>query len=209
MTSDVRAVPLSAETGADVEFMAAEPDNAYSGDYPLARFLYLSVNYKPGSQLDDLRREFVRFVFSKQGQEVVVKDGYLPVPATVAREELNPSASSPASRSAGPIEREPGTPNERRSFTGQDLEQEASHERPAPGRHCQAADHPQRHRRHRGRVHGGSVPGLGRPAAAAAHQDWRSPGICPWSPRAVRAGGSAGHRAWPRRSTTTAPCPGI
>jgi len=88
MTSDVRAVPLSAETGPDAEFMAAEPDNAYAGDYPLARFLYLTVNYKPGSQLDALRREFVRFVFSVQGQEVVVKDGYLPVPATVAREEL-------------------------------------------------------------------------------------------------------------------------
>ena len=88
MTSDVRAVPLSAETGAEVEFMAAEPANAYSGDYPLARFLYLSVNYKPGSRLDDLRGEFVRFIFSREGQEVVVKDGYLPVPATVAREEL-------------------------------------------------------------------------------------------------------------------------
>jgi phosphate transport system substrate-binding protein len=88
MTSDVRAVPLSGETGDGVTYMAAEPDNAYSGDYPLARFLYLSVNYKPGSQLDDLRREFVRFIFSKQGQEVVVKDGYLPVPAAVAREEL-------------------------------------------------------------------------------------------------------------------------
>jgi phosphate transport system substrate-binding protein len=88
MTSDVRAVPLSGETGDGVTYMAAEPDNAYSGDYPLARFLYLSVNYKPGSQLDELRREFVRFIFSKQGQEVVVKDGYLPVPAAVAREEL-------------------------------------------------------------------------------------------------------------------------
>ncbi|MBU2501853.1 MAG: PstS family phosphate ABC transporter substrate-binding protein [bacterium] len=88
MTSDVRAVPLSAETGAQVEFMDAAPENAYSGDYPLARFLYLVVNYKPGSQLDDLRKEFVRFVFSKDGQEVVVKDGYLPVPATVARQEL-------------------------------------------------------------------------------------------------------------------------
>jgi phosphate transport system substrate-binding protein len=88
MTSDVRAVPLSSQAGTDVAFMAAEPENAYSGDYPLARFLYLSVNYKPGSQLDDLRREFIRYVFSKDGQEVVVKDGYLPVPATVAREEL-------------------------------------------------------------------------------------------------------------------------
>ena len=88
ITPDVRAVPLSDETGDVSEFMAAEAENAYSGDYPLARFLYLSVNSKPGSQLDDLRAEFVRFVFSKDGQEVVIKDGYLPVPASVAREEL-------------------------------------------------------------------------------------------------------------------------
>ncbi len=87
-TSDVKVVPLSAESGADVEFIPAEPANAYSGDYPLARFLYLTVNYKPGGRLDDLRAEFVRFVFSRQGQEVVVKDGYLPVPAAVARQEL-------------------------------------------------------------------------------------------------------------------------
>ena len=88
ITPDVRAVPLSDETGDVSEFMAAEAENAYSGDYPLARFLYLSVNYKPGSKLDDLRAEFVRYVFSKDGQEVVIKDGYLPVPASVAREEL-------------------------------------------------------------------------------------------------------------------------
>ncbi len=87
-TSDVRVVPLSNEVGSDVEFVPAEPENAYSGDYPLSRFLYLSLNYKPGSQLDPLHREFVRFVFSKQGQEVVIRDGYLPVPAALAREEL-------------------------------------------------------------------------------------------------------------------------
>jgi phosphate transport system substrate-binding protein len=89
ITPDVRAVPLSAETGQVSEFVAAEAGNAYSGEYPMARFLYLYVNHKPGSKLDDLRAEFVRFVFSKEGQEVVVKDGYLPVPASVAREELN------------------------------------------------------------------------------------------------------------------------
>ena len=77
------------------EFMAAVADNAYSGDYPLARFLYLSVNYKPGSDLDDLRREFVRFVFSHDGQEAVVKDGYLPVPATVCAEELRSVGIAP------------------------------------------------------------------------------------------------------------------
>jgi phosphate transport system substrate-binding protein len=66
----------------------ALPENAYSGEYPLARFLYLSVNFKPGSELDPLRREFIRFVFSQQGQEAVVKDGYYPVTAAIAREAL-------------------------------------------------------------------------------------------------------------------------
>lgn len=94
-TSDVRAVALAADAGSTA-YVAAEPENAYSGDYPLSRFLYLVVNYKPGSQLEDLRREFVRFVFSREGQEVVVKDGYLPVPATVAREELKSVGIKPA-----------------------------------------------------------------------------------------------------------------
>ncbi len=88
MTSDVRAVPLSTDTGSNPHMITATPENAYTGEYPLARFLYLTVNYKPGSKLDALRAEFIKFVFSKQGQEVVVKDGYFPVPSSVAREEL-------------------------------------------------------------------------------------------------------------------------
>ncbi len=94
-TSDVRALPLSNETGAGAHFVEAEAPNAYSGEYPLARFLYLSLNYKPGSKLDDLRREFIRYVFSREGQEVVIKDGYLPVPAAVAREELKSVGITP------------------------------------------------------------------------------------------------------------------
>jgi phosphate transport system substrate-binding protein len=85
-TADVRAVPLAAAEGD--AFVAAEPKNAYSGEYPLGRFLYLYVNIKPGSELDPLRREFVRYMFSKQGQSDVVKDGYLPVTAEVARQQL-------------------------------------------------------------------------------------------------------------------------
>ena len=85
-TADVRAVPIA--RGPNEEFVEALPENGYSGDYPLARFLYLYVNHKPGTRLDPLRREFVRFVFSRQGQTEVVKDGYLPVPAPVAAEDL-------------------------------------------------------------------------------------------------------------------------
>ena len=85
-TPDVRAIALAEEDGGDL--VAAEPKNAYSGDYPLARPLLLSVNYKPGQTLDPLRREFVKFVFSKEGQEAVVKDGYFPVNAAMATRAL-------------------------------------------------------------------------------------------------------------------------
>ncbi|MEZ6120687.1 MAG: PstS family phosphate ABC transporter substrate-binding protein [Pirellulaceae bacterium] len=85
-TAGVRAVPLAIEDGE--AFAEAVPENAYSGDYPLARPLLLTVNYKPGSQLDPLRREFIKYIFSKQGQEDVVKDGYFPVSADVAVEML-------------------------------------------------------------------------------------------------------------------------
>jgi phosphate transport system substrate-binding protein len=85
-TADVAAVPLAVDPGGDM--VAAVPEKAYTGEYPLARFLLLTVNHKPGGSLDPLRREFLRYVFSRQGQEVVLKDGYFPVPATIAREQL-------------------------------------------------------------------------------------------------------------------------
>ncbi len=86
MTADVRAVPLALRQGSKV--VPATPENAYTGEYPMARFLYLYVNYKPGSQLDPLRREFIRYIFSQQGQLDVVKDGYFPVPGLLAAEQL-------------------------------------------------------------------------------------------------------------------------
>ena len=85
-TAGVRAVPLAEKEGG--KCYEADPDNAYSGSYPLARFLYVYVNKAPGKALDPLTREFVKLVLSKEGQEVVVKDGYFPIPASIAKEEL-------------------------------------------------------------------------------------------------------------------------
>ena len=84
-TADVRAVPLSTK---GTSFVEATPANAYSGDYPLSRFLLLYVNAKPGAQLDPLRREFLLYVLSKEGQSDVIKDGYFPVTAEIARKAL-------------------------------------------------------------------------------------------------------------------------
>jgi phosphate transport system substrate-binding protein len=83
-TAGVRALPLAPKTGETL--VAPEPKAAYEGEYPLARFLLLSVNHKPGSQLDPLRREFIRYVLSATGQADVKKDGYLPVTGELARE---------------------------------------------------------------------------------------------------------------------------
>ena len=84
-TADVRAVPIRIRSG---EPIPAEPLRAYSGEYPLTRFLLLSVNHRPGSGLDPLRREFLRYVLSGTGQHEVTKDGYLPVTPAVARRSL-------------------------------------------------------------------------------------------------------------------------
>ena len=85
-TSSVRAVPLARDAGH--EFVPATPDNAISGKYPLARFLYVYVNKAPGTPLPPLTAEFIKLVLSREGQEVVVKDGYIPLPAKVAEKEL-------------------------------------------------------------------------------------------------------------------------
>jgi len=85
-TSSVRAIPLS--RGEGKEFVSANPENAISGSYPLARFLYVYVNKAPGKPLPPLTREFIKQVLSRTGQKVVVKDGYIPLPAKVAEREL-------------------------------------------------------------------------------------------------------------------------
>ncbi len=76
-TSDVRSLKLAAKDGG--AFVSDDAENVYSGQYPLARFLYIYVNKAPGKPLAPLVREFLGFVLSKDGQEIVIKDGYLPL----------------------------------------------------------------------------------------------------------------------------------
>lgn len=80
-TSGVRAVPLAKKAGKD--YIKATPDNAVKGTYPLSRFLYVYVNKHPNKPLAPLEKEFLKMVLSKRGQEVVIKDGYIPLPAKV------------------------------------------------------------------------------------------------------------------------------
>ncbi len=84
-TADVKMLRVSLD---GQEAFPPSGEFANSGDYPLARFLYVYVNADPVNGLDPLRAEFIRLIFSKQGQEVVSKDGYFPVSAEIARQDL-------------------------------------------------------------------------------------------------------------------------
>ena len=86
-TSSVRTVPLAKKSGQD--YIDATPENAVNGSYPLSRFLYVYVNKQPNKPLPPMEREFLKLVLSKQGQEVVLKDGYIPLPAKVVEKHLS------------------------------------------------------------------------------------------------------------------------
>ena len=83
-TSGVRIVPLALETGGELKEGSIE--NVIDGSYPLGRFLYLYINKAPNEPLDPLVLEFCKFIFSREGQEIVTKDGYMPVSAQVVKE---------------------------------------------------------------------------------------------------------------------------
>jgi phosphate transport system substrate-binding protein len=85
-TSGVRAVPLALNE--KVGYVEATPENALAGKYPLARFLYIYVNKHPNDPLPPLESEFIKMVLSKNGQNIVIKDGYIPMPAKVASRQL-------------------------------------------------------------------------------------------------------------------------
>jgi len=83
-TSGVKVLAL-AETDA---FSSGSYEDVKSGKYPLSRFLYVYINKAPGKPLDPLVKEYVKLILSREGQEVVVKDGYLPLPASIVKVEM-------------------------------------------------------------------------------------------------------------------------
>jgi phosphate transport system substrate-binding protein len=85
-TSGVKTLELAKD--ASSAFSSTDPAQVYAGKYPLSRFLYVYVNRAPGKPLDPLTEQFLRFVLSRDGQEVVVKDGYLPLTAPTVTQEL-------------------------------------------------------------------------------------------------------------------------
>ena len=85
-TSGVKTVKLAEKEGG--EYFGESYENVLSRKYPLSRFLNVYVNKNPNKPLDPLVREFLTFVLSKEGQEIVVKDGFYPLATKAAAEDL-------------------------------------------------------------------------------------------------------------------------
>ena len=85
-TADIRILPVAIDEYSDS--VAATPDTVSSGEYPLARFLYMYLRHDRRVPIDPLRAEFIRMVFSRAGQESVVQDGVYPITAGLASEQL-------------------------------------------------------------------------------------------------------------------------
>jgi phosphate transport system substrate-binding protein len=86
-TSSVKALSLSKKKGEKT--YAPNYENVLKGKYPLGRMLYVYIVKKPNIEADKLTKEFLKFVLSKKGQEIVVKDGYLPLTAGISKKQIS------------------------------------------------------------------------------------------------------------------------
>jgi phosphate transport system substrate-binding protein len=85
-TSGVRVLPLAPK--GSTAYIEPTAENALKGTYPLTRYLFVYINMKPNQPLPPLEKEFLKMVLSKEGQEIVIKGGYIPLPADVAEKFL-------------------------------------------------------------------------------------------------------------------------
>jgi phosphate transport system substrate-binding protein len=70
---------LEVSAGDDGPFVAATPQTVEARTYPLARSVWIYTN-QPAEPLNPRVREFLRFIFSREGQELVQQEGeYLPL----------------------------------------------------------------------------------------------------------------------------------
>jgi phosphate transport system substrate-binding protein len=84
-TSGVKAIALAAKGKS--EYVDASPEGVFSGKYPLRRYLYIYINKAPNRPADPLVAQFIKYIQTREGQEVNVKDGFLPLPAATAAAE--------------------------------------------------------------------------------------------------------------------------
>jgi phosphate transport system substrate-binding protein len=84
--SGVKLLPITRE---GTNYIEPSTDNIISGQYPLARFLYIYINKPPTAKLQPLETEFIRYMLSLEGQKRVEQDGYIALSERFVLQELS------------------------------------------------------------------------------------------------------------------------
>src|SRR5262249_9066521 len=83
----IKAIALAPREGGP--YVTPSVETFCDRTYPLVRNIYIYLNRKPGTPLDPKLSEFLRYVLSREGQDIVQKNGsYLPLTTAVASEQL-------------------------------------------------------------------------------------------------------------------------
>ncbi|MBD1576701.1 PstS family phosphate ABC transporter substrate-binding protein [Vibrio sp. S11_S32] len=90
--SKARLMPIAIQGD---HYIEATRNNILSGQYPLSRYLYLYVNKNPLKPLPHNQAEFLKFIFSQQGQKSVEKDGYVSLSTQLAEQQLKKVGLTP------------------------------------------------------------------------------------------------------------------
>jgi phosphate transport system substrate-binding protein len=78
----IKVISVAPKTGGAA--VAPSKESFTDRSYPLVRSIYMYLNRKPGTPVDPKLREFLRYILSRDGQDVIVRNGsYLPLPADV------------------------------------------------------------------------------------------------------------------------------
>jgi phosphate transport system substrate-binding protein len=85
LVPEVKMVPVAEKDGGQA--FDANYENVMSGKYPLSRNLYIYINKHPQNGLPQSVSEFIKFALSKDGQEIAIKKGYLPLSADMSNNE--------------------------------------------------------------------------------------------------------------------------
>lgn len=84
---NVRQLAIASNEGGP--YVPMTPETVANRIYPLVRDAYIYVNRAPGRPMDPKTREFLRFVLSREGQQIIANtDMYYPLTADALREQL-------------------------------------------------------------------------------------------------------------------------
>jgi phosphate transport system substrate-binding protein len=87
INADVKTLAVASDNSG--AFIEPTRENVWKRVYPITRFTSVFINRAPGKPIDPKVKEFLRYILSRDGQEMVSREGsYLPLTPDLVRDQL-------------------------------------------------------------------------------------------------------------------------